>query len=169
MKDLLTRKNIRLKGYDYGGNGAYFLTICTEDRERLLGEVIVGQGLCSCRLTDIGNLVECETKKLSERFLNVTIDKYVIMPNHVHIIIFLEQSQNERQEQSPCPTIGDIMCAYKSITTKLCNRADNITGRRIWQFRYHDHIIRDEEDYLMKWNYIDTNPARWAEDKYYSQ
>ena len=165
--ELPKRKNIRLNGYDYSQNGAYFLTVCTDNREHLLSEVVVGQGLCSCRLTDIDTLIECEIKKIPERFSNVCIEKYVIMPNHIHMIVVLKQ----RQEQSPCPTnptIDGIICAYKSITTKLCNVTDNMPGRKIWQFRYHDHIVRSDDDYQKIWQYIDENPAKWTADKYYT-
>ena len=187
------RKNIRLKDYDYSQNGVYFITICTQDRRNLFGsiDVDVGQGLCSCRLTDIGNIVENEIVNLSKRFQEININKYIIMPNHIHMIVVLAREgrqQNGRQEQSPCPTnpnpnpntntntntntnpaaaIGDIICAFKSITTKQANKYDGIKGRKIWQFRYHDHIIRNEDDYLRIWQYIDENPTKWAKDRYY--
>ncbi len=111
--ELQKRKLIRLKDYDYSQNGAYFLTICTHNRECLFGEIVVGQGLCSCRLSQIGNIVKEEVNALLIRYPNIIISNYVIMPNHMHMIIEIE-----RQEQSPCPTIGDIICTLKSITTK---------------------------------------------------
>ena len=80
-----------------------------------------------------------------------------------------QHNNDLRQEQSPCPTIGDIICAFKSITTKMCNKKDNNTnGRKIWQFRFHDHIIRNEAEYQKIWEYIDTNPLKWQNDCYYS-
>ena len=166
-KELPVRKKIRLEGYDYSGNGSYFITICTQKRLHLFGEV--GQGLCSCRLTPIGEIIEREWYSLTERYPHITFDNFVVMPNHVHAIISINWQSEARQEQSPCPTIGDIICAYKSITTKLCNKNDTITGRKIWHFRFHDHIIRNQDEYERIWHYIDENPAKWTEDRYYNQ
>ncbi len=161
--ELPKRKSIRLKDYDYSQNGAYFVTICTHNRECIFGEIVVGQGLCSCRLTQNGNIIGEEIDALLIRYPGIVISNYVIMPNHIHIII-----QIERQEQSPCPTVGDVICTFKSITTKKSNLFDNVKGRKIWQFRYHDHIIRNEKEYLKIWQYIDTNPQKWEEDCYHT-
>ena len=88
-----------------------------------------------------------------------------------------DECQNEwldtRQEQSPCPTndapaMGDIIGALKSITTKQANKHDGRKGRKIWQFRYHDHIIRNQDEYIRIWQYIDENPTKWVNDRYYS-
>ena len=162
MNDLPQRKSIRLKGYDYSSNGAYFVTICTYNRECLLGDIVVGQGLCSCRLSQIGNIIGEEIDALFIRYPNIIISNFIIMPNHIHMIIHIE-----RQEQSPCPTVADVICTFKSITTKKSNLLDNITGRKIWQFRYHDHIIRNEKEYQKIQEYIDTNPQKWADDCYH--
>ena len=171
MNNLPQRKNIRLNDYDYSQNGAYFITICSYNREHIFGRIDVGQGLCSCRnvlpvcnLSEIGTIVFQQMYELQNRYTDIEIDKFVVMPNHIHVIIFIK-----RQEQSPCPTIGDIICAYKSITTKMCNKKDNNTnGRKIWQFRFHDHIIRNEAEYQKIWEYIDTNHLKWQNDCYYS-
>ena len=160
--ELPKRKKIRLPGYDYSQKGAYFITVCTKDKARLLGE-IVGQGLCSCRLTDMGEIARQEIEKISERFPCAFVDKYVIMPNHFHMILLLDA---KRQEQSPCPTVGDVMCALKSISTRKANIADNTPGRKIWQFRFYDHIIRSEQDYQEISQYIEENPQRWNEDRF---
>ena len=160
------RKNMRLKNYDYSQNGAYFITICSHNRECIFSEVLVGQGLCSCRPTPIGSIIEEEIIALPTRYPHLTVDKFVIMPNHIHMIIVIDAG---RQEQSPCPTttIGDIVCALKSITTKRANQCDSEKGRKVWQFRYHDHVIRSKTDYLQIWTYIDENPVRWSEDVYH--
>lgn len=170
QKELPIRKKIRLEGYDYSNAGAYFITICTQKGLHLFGEIEndVGQGLCSCRLTTTGEVVVKEWYSLIEKYPNTIFDNFVVMPNHVHAIIVIQLG--ERQEQSSCPTnptIGDIICTYKSITTKLCNKNDGVTGRKIWHFRFHDHIIRNESEYHKIWRYINENPARWAEDRYY--
>ncbi len=192
--DLRARKNIRLRGYDYSQNGAYFITVCTQHRQHTLARIVgqglcscqnqndkpttVGQGLCSCItcksvLSPIGKIVQNELNKIPERYPRVKLDKFVIMPNHVHAIISIcnnsdaIQQTQERQEQSPCPTVGDIICAFKSITTKTANNADETPGRKIWQFRFHDHIIRNDEEYNKIWQYIDENPMKWQDDCYY--
>ena len=166
MKHLPVRKNIRLKDYDYSQPGYYFVTICTVNRIAWLGDVNVGQGLCSCRLSEIGNMVEIELRRLGQRYDNLNIDKYVIMPNHVHAIIVLTQ----RREQSPRPTttLVDIVCVLKSITTKTFNKMNNTSGKTLWQSRFHDHIIRNDEEYQRLWQYIDENPARWNDDCYHA-
>lgn len=172
MMNLPKRKKIRLEGYDYSSSGAYFVTMCTYNREQTLGDIYVGQGLCSCRLSQIGRIVQEEIRNITARYVGVKIDKYIIMPNHVHFIFLLErqgQSRQEqsRQEQSPCPTIGDVICAIKSISTRNANRKENKIGRKIWQFRFHDHIIRNEQEYQKIWQYIDENPLKWNEDCFY--
>ena len=168
QKELPKRKNLRLKDYDYSQAGCYFITISSYQREHLFGNVIVGQGLCSCRLSVIGNIIDSEITQLAIRYPQIEIIKYVIMPNHIHLLLAIIDA---RQEQSPCPTspsIGDIICALKSITTKKANHHDGINGRKIWQFRYHDHIIRNQPDYNRIWQYINENPATWLDDCYYT-
>ena len=88
------------------------------------------------------------------------IEKYVIMPNHIHLIIAIKSTAGA----SPCPTVSDIICAYKSLTTRECR---NFYNGIIWQKSFYDHIIRDENDYLRIWEYIENNPLKWSEDKYY--
>ena len=162
-KELTVRKNIRLQGYDYSQAGYYFITICVKDRQEILGTIDVGQGLCSCRLSDAGDVAYKELYNLETRYKNMSVDKYVIMPNHIHTIIKIE-----RREQSPRPTtVIDMICAYKSITTKYYNKILGISGKTLWQERFHDHIIRDKEDYQRIYRYIEENPAKWAEDRYY--
>ena len=131
----------------------------------MLGE-IVGQGLCSCRLSQTGEIVQKEIDSIPTRFPGVKVDKYVIMPNHIHMVLILN---TQRQEQSPCPTVGDVICAMKSLSTKAANKNDDTLGRKIWQFRFHDHIIRDEEDYLKIWQYIDENPLKWENDCFFGE
>ncbi len=162
--ELPKRKSIRLKDYNYSQNGAYFITICAHNREYLFGEIVVGQGLCSCRLSQIGNIVREEINALLLRYPNIKISNYVIMPNHIHMIIHIK-----RQEQSPCPTIGDVICTLKSITRKRSNLINNLLERKIWQSRYHDHIIRNERECKKICEYINTNPQKWAEDCYYTK
>lgn len=147
------RKNIRLSGYDYSRAGAYFVTICTTERAPIFWKDF----LCP-ELSPSGMIASEEVRALEERFLPVRIEKYVIMPDHVHILLTLR-----RQGQSPCLTLGSVMGAYKSITTKRINRETGAPGEKIWQFRYYEHIVRGEEDFLAMWRYIEENPAHWIE------
>lgn len=157
----MERKKIRLKEYDYSNSGYYFITICTEQKKKIFCN-IVGQGLAPAKikLSPLGKIADNQIKDLPKRFTNITVDKYVIMPNHIHAIIKIEKTAGA----SPCPTLSDIVCAYKSLTTKNCRKYYNGI---IWQKSFYDHIIRDENDYLRICEYIENNPAKWAEDKYF--
>ena len=161
--ELPKRKSTRLKTFDYSQNGYYFVTVCTHNKKCVFSNV-VGQWLAPAevRLTEFGKILNEEIIALEKRYKNIRIDKYVIMPNHIHTIIII---QNETAGASPCPTLSDIVCTLKSLTTRKCHLINSkIT---IWQRSFHDHIIRDESDYLKIWNYIDTNPQKWKEDCFY--
>lgn len=169
------RHFIRMVGYDYSQGGVYFVTICAKDKQCLFGKIklfhhSVGAGLCSAlegvssiELSFMGKIVCEEWMNLEKRFRNVHMHQFVIMPNHFHGIIEL----NDRAEQSPAPTVGDIVCAFKSITTKRCNNEYNILGSSLWQRNYYEHIIRNSDDYQRITDYIVTNPSRWSQDCYY--
>lgn len=158
--DLPKRKNVRLQGYDYGQNGAYFITVCVKDRHELLGTIAVGAGSTrpSCYLSTYGIIVENHITSISNKYQNIVIDKYVIMPNHIHCIVIID---NNNGRVDPAPTVGRIMGYFKYQTTK------DIGIPGFWQRSYHDHIIRNEFEYRMIWQYIDENPQKWQEDRYY--
>lgn len=109
---------------------------------------------------------------LENRYSCVKIDKYIIMPTHIHVIFILENEFVEANQPtagaSPRPTLIDLIRVFKSLSTRLCNQADNIEGRKIWQTSYFDEIIRNEQAYKQIWQYIDTNPIKWREDRYYN-
>ena len=146
------RKPNRLENFDYSQNGVYFITICAKDRKPILSAV----GANFVRPTKIGTVVENEINRISSIYDSVSIDKYVIMPNHIHLLIRIEN--NGRTQFAP--TISRIIKQFKGSVTKQL-------GESIWQKSFYDHIIRDEYDYLAKWKYIDDNPAKWAEDELY--
>ena len=164
--DLPQRKPTRLKNYDYSQNGYYFITICADNKKCIFSNV-VGQGLAPAeiKLSALGKIANQEILDLENRYKNIHIDKYVIMPNHIHAIIVIE---NKTAGASPCPTLSDVICTFKSLSThKIHKKSDpNI---KIWQTSFHDHIIRGEDDYLKIWNYIDTNPQKWKEDCFYTE
>ncbi len=155
--ELPTRKPTRLKDYDYSKSGAYFITICTHNRENILSN-IVGEGLCALpqnNLTPIGKEIEKTLQYINENYNNVSIPKYVIMPNHIHLILVLDDSGGHRN-----PPLQNVIGQLKSYTA-------NKFGGILWQRSFHDHIIRGEKDYKKIWEYIDKNPLKWDLDCFY--
>ena len=165
--ELPKRKKIRLNEYDYGQAGAYFITICTYNRAQILSK-IVGEGLCALpqiNLTPIGEIVKQSIEYINNNYDNVLIDKYVIMPNHVHLIIHIQTGGHVDPtggHGDPPLRVYDIIGRFKSFT-------DGKYNGRLWQRSFYDHIIRDENDYLDVCNYIDQNPLKWADDCYYTE
>jgi len=154
MQDLPKRKLNRLHNYDYAQIGAYFVTICTKDMKWLFGSIDGG----TMTLNDNGIIVNNELHKISTHFNNVEISNYVVMPNHVHLIVVIISAG--AASGAPTMTIGNIIRGYKSGVSRLI-------GFSPWQRNYHDHVIRNQEDYKRIAEYIENNPARWAEDRYY--
>ena len=152
------RKHSRLKSYDYSQPGYYYVTIHTQE----LGNVLstVGRELVpTVHLTPTGRLAEQQLWQLEEKFPFVRIDKYCIMPTHIHAIIrFLEEPAGA----SPRPTLMDVVCAYKSITTRLCNSVDHTPGRKLFQASFYESVLRNEKAYQECWRYIDENPLKWT-------
>lgn len=151
----LDRKNIRLAGYDYSSPNGYFITICTRKKQKLFWRV--GASCARPVLSKYGETVSEELLRLSAVYENVELDKAVIMPNHVHMILKLKESGRAQL----APTVSHIVQQFKGAVTKQVRMP-------IWQKGFYDHIIRDEADYLRIWQYIDTNPAKWQEDCYYT-
>lgn len=166
--NLPSRKSIRLKNYDYSSNGAYFVTICTYNRECLLGE-IVGATLRG-RPHHPEVFIEKWLLELENKFKGVKIDKYVIMPNHIHFILTIDRAQGGDHIGGSLP---EVVAWYKTMTTNEYIRGvkNNLFpqfNQHIWQRGYHEHIIRNEKSYLEIWQYIDTNPLKWALDCYHT-
>ena len=112
-------------------------------------------------LSEYGKIVQKNIELIESHYNNVSVSKYTIMPNHVHIIIAISNPQNGVPGSSrPTALISTIIAAFKKFTTKEMET-------NIWQTSYCDHIIRNEADYLRVWQYIDENPAKWTEDAYY--
>jgi REP element-mobilizing transposase RayT len=239
------RKSIRLKGYDYSQEGLYFITLCCQNRECLFGQIHNG----SMILNDAGKMIENEWLNLENRFPNIELHEFIVMPNHFHGILkivgaalvaaqstqstlvaaqstpvraalvaaqstqstlvaaqstpvraalvaaqstqstlvdaqsTLVDARNEMETQTiegqpqgiaPTKTIGDMMGAFKSITTVEYIRGVKNLGwkpfdGKIWQRNYYEHIIRNEQSYQNISNYIINNPAKWQDDKFYGQ
>jgi len=161
------RRSIRLKGYDYSQEGYYFITICTQGKIKVLSN-IVGAGPVSAqktKLTYTGKLIQKAYLNLENEFPNIKLHNYVIMPNHVHGIIEIQKWA----DTGPAPTIGDIICSFKTRTT--CNILKEIKqgkiqhfDKRIWQRNYYEHIIRNEKELYAIIEYIENNPKNWDKD-----
>ena len=165
MKNSLPqRKHPRLKQYDYSTAGAYYITICTHNRRCLLSH-IVGRGLAPAEIqhTAYGQIAKEQLFLLEKRYPFVKIEQYVIMPNHIHAILMLEEAAGA----SPCPTITDIVCAYKSLTTRECKQVQPID--KLFQSSFYEHVIRGQKDYDEIAEYIQNNPKQWDLDTLYAE
>ena len=166
MDDLVKRKKLRLDNYDYSTAGAYFVTICTFNRKPILSEIVkmasVGDGALDVpqtKLTQIGQIAE-KYLLSSENISGVKIDKFVIMPEHIHLIIFLDPDKyiNQKNGTSKAPSPTNEMLPHVISTFKrFCNKE---IGYNIFQRSYIEHIIRDKEDYIRRLKYIHQNPLR---------
>ena len=181
------RRSIRLKDYDYSAPGAYLITICSHQRKLLFGDVVDERMIPS----DSGNVVSEAWNEAARRFPSVELDAFVVMPNHVHGIIFLvgaelaEPTANYPNDvgaglalpgtiappspptgaASGAPTLGDVVRVFKSISAIEVNRVLSRSGQPLWQRNYYDHVIRDEASLLRIREYIATNPLRWQLDR----
>ncbi|MBQ7121125.1 MAG: transposase [Clostridia bacterium] len=150
------RKPIRLKGYDYSSVGAYHITICTKDKKMLFWNNVgatFGRPNNQYQLSSYGEIAKNEIEKINTIYDAVRIDKYVVMPNHIHIIISIVSDEFGRPQVAP--TIPRIIQQFKGAVSKKI-------GFSVWQKGYNDHIIRGQQDYDEIWQYIDENPLRWV-------
>ncbi|MBC7234050.1 MAG: transposase [Chloroflexi bacterium] len=192
--DLQRRRSIRLKGYDYSQSGAYFVTICVQDRTCLFGEVINGE----MRLNEWGQVVQAAWQDLPNHLSHVQLDEFVVMPNHVHGIIMITDDADHvgagskptlragskptpRAGLEPAPTTTTTVCTdadtrkrhglpeivrqFKTFSARRINECRHTPGSPVWQRNYYEHVIRDEEDLQRIRQYIVDNPANWAKDE----
>ena len=158
------RKPNRLKGFDYSTNGMYFVTICTHNRKCILSQIIVGDGVLDVphtMLLNCGKIVDKYINQLNNFYFNIKIEKYVIMPNHIHLLIYVDNPDG--MSRTPSPTNAYIP-QFISTLKRFCNKE---IGYNIFQRSFHDHIIRSDEDYKKIYNYIESNPSKWTEDCFY--
>lgn len=160
------RKANRITNYDYSSPGAYFITICTQNRRSILGNIVGGGAFDApyVQLNPKGQIVQ-QYVLSGNKIPGIVVDKYVIMPNHIHMILRISDSGSSGTPRASSPTNAAIP-HFVSTLKRLCHRD---LGQRIFQRSYHDHVIRNEKDYQMIWQYIDTNPARWQEDCFYEE
>lgn len=159
--DVHHRRSIRLKDYDYSRNGACFVTLCTFDR-----------GCYFDRFPQLRDIVDGQWQMIPERFSNVELDEYVIMPNHFHGIIVIHNNRRDTPGGYPDSTrvsLGDIVGAYKSLCVnawlKVIKTEDINTRGKFWQDNYYEHIIRNAEEMDRIRQYIVNNPLKWELDR----
>jgi len=189
--DLHHRRSHRLAGYDYSQSGAYFMTICTNNRECLFGDIVMGQMV----LNAVGQIVADEWAKTAAMRPLIESDEWVVMPNHFHAIVFIKndtatsvgarravpssKTSTEYKNTAPympdrgpteafgCPVPGSlstIVRSFKSAVTKQVNLLRQTPGLVLWQRNFWDHVIRNEVDCNRIREYIHTNPQRWQMD-----
>ncbi|MCE5346031.1 MAG: transposase [Bacteroidales bacterium] len=178
----------RLQNWNYGQNAAYFVTICTQDRECYFGDVVDGK----MHLSDIGIIADILWHEIKNHVQNIELGEFVVMPNHVHGILILNgndtirmnnanvetthalslQTQQQTQQQTNGQkrfqnqgknTLSSIIGSYKSAVSKHAHR---LGFHFVWQSRFHDHIIRNRQSYQTISEYIISNPLRWNNDKF---
>lgn len=157
------RKSNRLKCYDYSQNGSYFITICVRDKDEILwncrGDYKSPDSASeTVRLSDYGTIVGLAIENIPKHYPQVAIDKYVIMPNHVHMILSIVGDMDGRLITAP--TLSRVIQQFKGYASKQ-------VGFTLWQKSFHDHVIRNESEYREICQYIDENPLKWQEDCYY--
>lgn len=170
------RHSLRLQGFDYTQEGAYFVTVCLQELACLFGDVSDGKMI----LNDTGKMVQAIWNDIPSHYAGIDTDACVIMPNHIHaIIVIVGASPCGRpdwdigQAQGPAPTklsLADVIHRFKTMTTKCY--ADGVKQKdwppfrgRLWQRNYYEHVIRDEASLNLIRQYIMDNPSRWAEDE----
>ncbi len=166
------RRSIRLPKYDYRQKGVYFVTLCTHENSKIFGSIRDGQ----VRLCELGTVVRDEWLHVAEARPNIQLDHFVVMPNHMHGLIIIEDSHNtntmpvdsaSREGQSKTllsGSLGAIIGQFKIAVTRRAKLNQICSRRRIWQRNYHEHIVRNEISLNEIRQYIVENPARWLED-----
>ncbi len=155
MAELPKRKPIRIKDHDYSAPGAYFITVCTAKKEKIFwtgrrGDLWSPDDL---PLSEIGIIIEKEIQKLTALYPVLRVDKYCIMPDHIHFILSTDADASG-QTAATAPTISRVMKQFKGSVTKQI-------GRSVWQKSFYDHAIRNQQDYNEIWEYIENNPLKY--------
>lgn len=152
------RRSIRLKGYDYSQSGAYFLTICTHNRESVLGEIVSGR----IKLNIYGRIVSARWCNLPRYHRHVELSAFVVMPNHIHSIIVIRPDSTEQAKRRP---ISEIVRGFKTFSSRRINEMRGMPDIPVWQRNYWEHVIRDQDSLNRIHDYILTNPLRWHLDR----
>jgi putative transposase len=149
------RRSIRLQGYDYSQAGMYYITIVTQSREYLFGEVVNAEMI----LNRFGQIVQYAWYDLPKHYPHVELDTFCSMPNHVHAIIVLTDRIVVKRHP-----LSEVVRAFKSFSARRINSLRKTPGIPVWQRNYYEHVIRDENDLQAKRDYILSNPLNWEDD-----
>mgnify|MGYP000029549622 FL=1 len=170
--NLPSRKSPRLKNYDYSTPGFYFITICSHQKQCLLGSIssTSSNDTVFMHLSLLGQIVDSEIRAVEHHYPNVKVNKYVVMPNHVHLILQIQQSVPYCGTDKSVPySIPNIVGKLKAASTRVARKSNLLSSTApLWQKSYHDHVIRSNMDYQQIWKYIDENPAKRKLDCFYS-
>lgn len=143
------KKHPRLKEYDYSNDGGYFVTVCVKNKEKLLGEPVLVNG--KIKLTPIGETAEKHIKAINSAYDGVRVDSYMIMPDHIHMLITISGGMRACRPTS----LQTVVRTFKTMVTREI-------GFSVWQTSFYEHIVRDEKDYTDIDNYIKANPQKYA-------
>ena len=163
MRDKLynpRKQTPRLSGWNYSTPGAYFVTICTYGKEYLLGEIIDS----TMHLSVAGEIVRYCWNDLPQHYINVCLDAFVVMPNHIHGILVLKGT-TEYKMKSKCHGLSEIVRGFKTYSSKRINAERAVKGVKFWQRGFYDHIIRNDVDLSAIREYIVHNPSGWSKDE----
>ena len=153
------RKPNRLFDYDYSTSGAYFVTLCTQDRKKILSS-IVGDGFAVPK--PCGIIAEEIIAQIPVKYPSVAVDKYIIMPDHIHLLLRFDRDLGT---ENPSPTLGNVIGWLKYHVTKQVDAQIDLNGAKLFQRSYYDHVIRNQQDYDEIWQYIENNPRKWKLQK----
>ncbi len=163
------RHSIRMKGYDYSKAGVYYITICTQNRKCLFGDIINGE----MQLNDTGSVVVDEWMKIPGTQQGIELEEWVVMPNHFHGIIIFTESVGAIHE-SPLPMtqkqrrnmgLPKLIGRFKMLSSKKINEIRQTPGVKLWQRNYWEHIIRNNDELINIREYIRNNPRKWSSDQ----
>ncbi len=155
---------MRLKDYDYSRAGAYFVTVCTRERECLFGEIVAGE----MQMNGIGQIVQDAWNGLPHHYPHIELDAFIVMPNHVHGIVVITDHGGAglpRPYKKRKITLGQIVAYFKYKATKQINEWRDTPALPVWQRNYYEHVIRGKDELNRTREYIAHNPARWADDE----
>jgi putative transposase len=157
------RRNLRLRNYDYTHQGAYFITVCTYNKQLLFGNI----NESTMRLNPLGEIVDSVWKDIPHHFPEVKNEIFIVMPNHVHGIIVIQETG--RSGHRPAPTekhsLTEIVRAFKSFSSLKINKCRQTVGIPVWQRGYFEHVIRNEKEYSRIGEYIIFNTGKWETDR----
>ena len=172
MKEFPVRKPNRLIGYDYSQNGAYFVTLCVKDRHEMFGQIINGQQL----LSKYGFIVKREIENIATIRRECVVKQYVVMPNHIHLIVQIVGDDGNRPAGQRADWENPRADCHPPLRRSVSNMVQGLKGAvtrqigfSLWQRSFHDHIIRNEQDYMRIVEYIENNPLNWEKDCFFGR